>query len=89
MSKTKQIREKEYYHSDDMHVKDENAFVVEATRQLSNKWTLLIKVYANVRLPDGRILVVDEQRALPGRQIGRKKSDSAKKESGKDSELNS
>jgi len=90
--KKKQKREKEKLTSSEIasdgKLWPSSCWVVEANRQLSNKWTVLMAIRTRVTLPDGRVLIVHESRALPAKQIGRKKAaPSAKKGSSQEEEI--
>jgi len=81
LKKQKRLREKENIKALDALECVLDTHIIEANRQLSSKWTIAVKIEATMALEDGRILIVDETRNLPARQIGRKQSkESAKKE---------
>lgn len=72
LGKNKKLREKEKVLSKHCTFGAHELFVNEGNRQLSSKWTIQVQVKISMHLPDGRILMVDEIRNLPAKQIGRK-----------------
>lgn len=72
MKKIKKIREKEKFSTSQVIECPSSMYVLEANRQLSSKWTIQVNVKVSMKLPDGRVLVVDEIKNLPAKQIGRR-----------------